>query len=64
LRELNDKTDSQRFIFEADLMEDVVQAFTDNVKVEIVGIQNPDENFARAILLSRQKDQSEESLSR
>ncbi|MGA2701882.1 MAG: hypothetical protein ABSH35_12405 [Isosphaeraceae bacterium] len=53
LREIHATPDSQRFVFDEELREDVTQAFNDDVRVRVAGRTFPVKNLAYALALSR-----------
>ncbi len=53
LREIHATPDSQRFVFDEELREDVTQAFNDDVRVRVAGRTFPVKNLAYALVLSR-----------
>lgn len=58
LREITSTTQIQRFVFDEELLEEVFQAFQDDVRVKIVGRTFPVKNLAYALALSRVPAQS------
>jgi hypothetical protein len=53
LREISGTTRFQRFVFDAELLDEVCQAFQENIPVRIVGKTFPVKNLAYALALSR-----------
>lgn len=53
LREISGPTQNQRFVFDQELLDDVFQAFQDNVRVKIAGKTYPVKNLSFALALSR-----------
>lgn len=53
LREIEGPTPTQRFVFDEELLEEVFQAFQDDVRVQVVGRTFPVKNLAYALALSK-----------
>ena len=53
LREITGTTQYQRFVFDEELLEEVFQAFQDDVRVKVAGRTFPVKNLAYALALSR-----------
>jgi hypothetical protein len=53
LREIAGTTQFQRFVFDEELLEEVFQAFQDDVRVKVAGRTFPVKNLAYALALSR-----------
>ena len=53
LREISGTSNIQRFVFDEELLEEVFQAFQDDLRVKIVGRTFPVKNLAYALALSR-----------
>jgi hypothetical protein len=53
LREVAGKSQFQRFVFDEELLEEVFQAFQDDVRVKVTGKTFPVKNLAYALALSR-----------
>lgn len=64
LREIDGSgSQSQRFVFDEEILEDVFQAFQDNVRVRVAGRTFPVKNVAYALALSREMpNQSSKSI--
>ncbi len=52
LREIAGTTETQRFVFDEELLDDVVQAFQEDVRVRVAGRTFPVKNVAYALALS------------
>jgi hypothetical protein len=53
LREIDGSLQTQRFVFDEELLEDVFQAFEEDVRVRVAGRTFPVRNVAYALALSR-----------
>jgi hypothetical protein len=63
LREIDGLSQMQRFVFDEELLEDVFQAFQDDVRVRVAGRTFPVKNVAYALALSRATGNAADSLS-
>ncbi|MEX0713988.1 MAG: DUF6575 domain-containing protein [Pirellulales bacterium] len=59
LRDIEGRTQTQRFMFDAELLDEVVQAFREDARVRVAGRSFPAKNVAYALTLSRMAERDE-----